>query len=663
MTSKRGRFKGERGVFLLAMLATPTYAADTPPGNLPVARQVSVKGSVSCPPLFVRHATTLDPTQLARDAWKGYLSRQPDAWGMLPDGGSALRFHFDSRALPWANLKHHLVDGYDNNGRNVGAHALLYTMFPGEKKADAVEKGELGYLRSCTDPTTGIPYSPDALPRSCAIGHGELAGNVMLLYEQTHRPELKTWAARMVQTLRRYAVVTSRPGIGSVAAYNQGSFLPGEPPVAKAQDPTLGGWQHLAVGWNLGAFSKWYELTGDRDALDFAVALANRLCNSEDANGDDGSFRSDGSFGGKSQASVASMHMHGHTHCLPRLIHLGRQLVKAGRKEKGLQFITQAQRTFDWLYDPVRNPDAGSLTGWLPEWLIVATGWNHKGDCEGCTMGDVVQTAALGAASRLSPDLAYLERYYDRAEQIYRGQLAEQMFRLTPRYRQVLKECLEKRVAKELPQASETARAQEVTRRNQAALQTATRMVGQQMGLCGFPDWVNQLPSDLDKDLPGIHMQGCCADATIRASEAVWAEIVTGNAHETRVNLALNRVSPLVEVSSCLPYRGEVDVLVKAARRVLVRVPEWTSPTQTRAYLDRKSVPVRWSGNYLVFDQLRPGQQLTVTYPVRIAEVQETINGVRYTERWRGNTIVDITPPGHWIPMYQRPELETTHVP
>jgi len=90
------------------------------------------------------------------------------------------------------------------------------------------------------------------------------------------------------------------------------------------------------------------------------------------------------------------------------------------------------------------------------------------------------------------------------------------------------------------------ARASEVEKRYQEAVQTAERMVGQQLGACGFPDWVNKLPSDLDPKLPGIHMQGCCADATIRGAHDIWAQTVTGDANETRVNLAFNRKSPLV---------------------------------------------------------------------------------------------------------------------
>jgi len=537
-------------------------------------------------------------------------------------------------------------------------------MFGAKKKNDPAEEGQLAYLEFCTDPDSGVPYSPDSPSRACAVGHGELAKNLILLYEQTGRKELRDWAAKLIKTLRRYATVSSRPGIGPIAEYYQGMFVPGEPPAREAKDITLGGWQHLAVGWNLWAFSKWYELTGDRESLDFAVALGNRLLNSADASGNDGSLRPDGSFGGKDQASSASWHMHGHTHCLPGLVHLGGQLVRSGRKEDGLRFIKQAAATFDWLYDPVRNPDAGSMTGWLGEWLMTATGWPRKADCEGCTMGDVVQTSvALGAASRLDPSLAGYVRYYDRAEQIFSGQLVEQVFRPTPRYLEVVRQCLETRVAKEMPSASAEARAAEVAKRYREAVNVAGRMVGQQMGLSGFADWVNELPSDLDPELPGIHMQGCCADATIRAAHAIWSGTVTGDARETRVNLAFNRDCPLVRVVSCLPHRGEIDVMVRSARRVLVRVPEWVPKQEVRAYVGKRPVPVRWQGTYVKFESTKRGQQLTVTYPLRVAEVREKINGVEYLERWRGNTIVDISPRGKWIPTFHRPELDNDRVP
>ena len=221
-------------------------------------------------------------------------------------------------------------------------------------------------------------------------------------------------------------------------------------------------------------------------------------------------------------------------------------------------------------------------------------------------------------------------------------------------------------LSRDTTRSSPQAKAQEVEKRYEEAVKTAERMVGQQLGICGFPDWANKTPSDIDPKLPGIHMQGCCADATIRAAHAIWAETVTGDARETRVNLAFNRKSPLVDVISCLPHRGELDVLVKSAKKVLVRVPEWAPKAEVKAFVARESLPIKWEGSYVVFDNVHEGKQLTLTYPLRVAQVKETVgslDGTEYTERWRGNTIVDISPPGKWIPTFQRPELETDRLP
>jgi hypothetical protein len=620
---------------------------------------------LSYPPAFATSAKTFDPMDLVRESWKGWVSKRGVPWGTSTDFKPTLRLPFDNRALPWPSIKEHSVDGPDNNMRAIGGLALLHAMLGDEIKNDPAEAGIVSYLKWCTDPVSGIPYSPDATQRDCAVGHGEFAKNLLLMYQYTGDTNWLEWANRALHSLRSYAVETNEPDVGEVATYFQGSFTPGQPR-ATTGDPNMGGWLALALGWNAWAFAEDYQLTGNKSSLDFAEELGNRLCHG-DPQGNDGSFRPDGSFGGHSQADVASWHMHAHTHCLPGLMELGTQLIRDGRRESGLRFIGQASHTLDWLYDPAKNPDAGSMTGWLGEWLIVAAGWDRESDCEGCTMGDVVQTAcALAASSRLDPSLSKYVSYYDRAEQIFTSQLYEQRFRETPRYLQVVHECLEKHVAHEMTNATPEVRSAEVEKRYDQAVKTGARMVGQQLGICGFPDWVNQLPSDLDPSLPGIHMQGCCADATIRAANAIWAQTVTGDEHEARVNLAFNRKSPLVDVVSCLPHRGELDLKVNDAAKVLVRIPGWAPKDGVKVYRAQKSEPVAWDGSYVVIENTKPGEQLTVTYPLRIAEIKETVgslDGTQYTERWRGNTIVDINPPGKWIPMFQRPELESEQVP
>ena len=633
------------------------------------ARTIETKEFLEFPPVFAESTGTIDPKKIARECWDGYLKTQAEPWGMLPGGEPTLRFHFDNRALPWPRLKHHVVDGFDNNARNTGAHALLHHMFGDEKKSCPVERGHVGYLMSITDPTSGFPYSADRMPRHCALGHGELTQNLILYYQNTGREEIRAWVTKMIATLRRFAVVEHIDGIGDVAAYcqggngGQGGFDVGSEPVRDTSNTHLGGWQHLYIGWALAAFARWYEVTGDPEVLEFGIALANRILNTQDG-GNDGSFHSDGSFGGNDQAAAGSWHMHGHTHCLPAMVKMGQVLLGVDRRAKGLELIDRTVKSMDWLYDSALNPDAGSLTGWLCEWLIVATGWNKKNDCEGCTLGDVTQTACrLGASSRVDSSLSGLVRFYDRAEQIFRGQVMEGMFRVTPAYESAVRKCLVHRVGKDMPDGSAEAKEAAVEKRFEEAMATAKRMTGHQLGACGFPDWANFMTSDLDEDLPSMHMQGCCSDATIRAAHAIWNETVTGDAAQTRVNLAFNRDHDLVKVVSCLPHRGEVNVFVRSARRVLVRVPQWAPRDRVQVFVNRKPVPLRWDGDYVVFAAAEFGQQLTVTYPLRVAEVRERVMLSHYVEKWRGNTIVDIEPRGKWIPMYERPELDTEVVP
>lgn len=169
----------------------------------------------------------------------------------------------------------------------------------------------------------------------------------------------------------------------------------------------------------------------------------------------------------------------------------------------------------------------------------------------------------------------------------------------------------------------------------------------------------------LDARMPPIlTLLGAYAAAS--ASYAIWAHVVTGDEREMRVNLAFNRISKLADVVSCLPHRGEVDVIVKDAQRLYVRVPEGAPRDKVRVYVDRQPVEARWSDSYVEFPAVTRGQQITVTYPLRIAVIHETVGslaGSETTQKWRGNTIVDISPAGKFVPQFCRPELDRAALP
>ena len=609
-------------------------------------RKVRLLGYEENQPLFVETTATVDPVDIVKLASEYVFKEDCELWARAYGLRPTYRPFFDKEALPRPVLRHHPEEMFDVPMRHLGAYAMMHGMFGGRIEDNPVEEGQIRYVLSCLNGELCLPVGTDCFPRaqdgyrSVAFG-GEMAKNVMLLYEHTGQEWIKQWAAIAIQSLRKHL------------------------PLRQVDNRTVVASGFLEAGITIGAFVKWYELTGDKDSLQFAVYLVDRVCSGTDKiNGIDEAFRLSGSFGGIGnglwEGNTLCWHVHWHTHILPSMVSLGINLIKERQVEKGQQVICQAERIVDWLYDPDRNPDAGSITGWLPEWLFAAAGGNRSSGCEGCITGDILEaTTRLATASRLDPSLSHLTKYYDMTERVFRNQMARSIFEVTPAYVATLKESLSRQVEKEMIDASAEEKAKEVERRLQDDIVIAKKMQGRPLGICGFHDWVYHPNSPV----LNINMMGCCDDSGVRGSYAVWSNIVTGNEDETLVNFAINRKHFLVDVISCLPHRGEINVKVNTSRKVLIRVPEWTQKDKTKMYINKTPIPLQWEGQYAVFDGISPGQKLTITYPLQINEIREWINGIEYTEKWRGNTVVDISPPAKWIPMYQRSKLDTELLP
>ncbi len=149
-----------------------------------------------------------------------------------------------------------------------------------------------------------------------------------------------------------------------------------------------------------------------------------------------------------------------------------------------------------------------------------------------------------------------------------------------------------------------------------------------------------------------------------------------------RVNLLLNRASPWMDIDSYLPYEGKVVLKNKAAREAFVRIPLWVDRKTVRAALGGKELPSVWFGNYLRFEGLRPNDVLTLQFPMvettekwtvpklpakrAIAGESPELPNQVHTCRFKGNTLIEITPPlMDGSPLYQkRPEkYKAAHAP
>ncbi len=65
-----------------------------------------------------------------------------------------------------------------------------------------------------------------------------------------------------------------------------------------------------------------------------------------------------------------------------------------------------------------------------------------------------------------------------------------------------------------------------------------------------------------------------------------------------------------------------------------------------------------WRGNFLELNGLAGGQEVEVLHSMRGEVCAEVVAGRKYTVSWQGNTVMNITPPGKNVPLYQRRETD-----
>ena len=159
--------------------------------------------------------------------------------------------------------------------------------------------------------------------------------------------------------------------------------------------------------------------------------------------------------------------------------------------------------------------------------------------------------------------------------------------------------------------------------------------------------------------------------------------------------MLLNRASPWLDIDSYLPYEGKVVIKNKKARKLSVRIPQWVDKKSVQSLLGKsgnkkqgmKNEKTFWVGQYLVFDNLKPNDLITITFPmvesVEIYTLKWKVedfwfestypgdtwkpkkNPDKFTMHFKGNTLVDISPRSHvkGYHLYQRDYLKRDKAP
>jgi hypothetical protein len=153
----------------------------------------------------------------------------------------------------------------------------------------------------------------------------------------------------------------------------------------------------------------------------------------------------------------------------------------------------------------------------------------------------------------------------------------------------------------------------------------------------------------------GSGIMHCCTGNGTRAIYYLWDHILTHEKGNLRVNLLLNRASPWADVDSHIPYAGQVDVKVKQPVNLSIRIPEWVSPEEVHCRVaDGGTRPISWDGRYAHVGSVKPGDVVTLTFPIAESTEVVYVEKEKYTLIRKGNEVVNIDPPGKYCPLYQR---------
>jgi hypothetical protein len=462
------------------------------------------------------------------------------------------------------------------------------------------------------------PWRPVGRADTCAFGDGRMMLAMIAWYERSKDPIWLERIRKMGQGLSKtavhkdgYAFFPCMGGSGSMAEEN----------ILKSYDGPV------CQGQPIRALARYYEISGDQEALAFARELVNFSIKSQLWSPRD-----------QKEFKWVESSEHGHFQGQPHSYTLGLRAI--------LEYAHAAN-------DATLKEFAKDGYEWQRDWGIAQIGnfgdhvWGP--DTEPCLIADMVALAI-----RLS-DYGVGD-YWDDADQYVRNHLVEAQLLRADLLEGVSKGSAQYPDAYEkYPQGPEglqgvasigvghdgipwTPAMQERELKTVAPEKPVTKdVIDRTLGLMAGMIEPTTIPYTISC--------GCCSGNGTQAMYYAWESTVRYKEGAAEVNLLLNRVSPWLDVSSYLPYEGKVVLKNKKARRVAVRIPRWVDRAAIKARVNGRPTATSWVGNYLVVDRLGPKDVIVLEFPMVERTAKYTMPFDRqYAFQFKGNTVVDVSP-------------------
>jgi len=455
------------------------------------------------------------------------------------------------------------------------------------------------------DTTQGDLYNSTAKEQMTAsFMHGRILEAVGVYYHLTGDERWKQLGDKAVSALVRLAV-----DCGDHAYFLKVVYTPEEtlqPQHGEYPPPSL----NSGGAWAAAGLTTYYRMTQSKPALELARKLARFYML-----GHSGYVGPNGEFHGSHDDTVLQAYSpqartHFHANSAIRIA-----MLDAGIESGDVSLVEAAQRGYAF-----GKEHGNTLSGFFPEFLNVAPG-AYGNTCELCCVADMIYLALRQSTSGNAD-------CWDDVDRWVRNMFAEAQLRdvsWAAAYSSQFPEVggHPYRVDENVPE----------------------RAMGTWGGWVALNDWQTEQRS----------VMACCVGNSAMQLFRVWRDMLTFDPNESRltVHLLLNRASPWGDVYSHIPNKGLVEVKLKCDCTVALRVPEWTKPQACKLRSGGKDAAPAWEGRYAVV-QGKKGETVSLSCPIAERTEKVTTPGGEYRVVVRGNTIVDMNPPGANHPLFNR---------
>jgi hypothetical protein len=365
------------------------------------------------------------------------------------------------------------------------------------------------------------------------------------------------------------------------------------------------GWEATQEGWTLQGVTSVYSITGSLSARKLADELARYLKDHAQI------FDANGRFLARHESEKGpALHFHGNGNTMTALS----EYALATHDQEFADFVQKG-------YEYARSV-GWPLVGFFPEYIEDWPDDRPYIDCETCATVDMVMMAT---------NLSKLGKgdYWDDVDRYVRNQFTEMQMKNGDWINEVAKDYLNTPV-----------------RPDEDGDQVSDRVVG------SFAGWASANDYCANKESPII--SGCCTGNGARAIFHVLENMLEFDDGKLSVHLLLNHASPWADVNSYIPFSGQIDILMKTACNVEIRIPEWVKPEEVTCSVNNAPREVNLQGRYAQIGSVESGNVVTMNFPISERTVKTSLGNVSYTLIIKGNDVISIDPPGHWHAFYQR---------